>query len=144
MRKFFVTLLVLLVVIGIAYVAGYWPQRQLQKECEQQLQQVRQQLDRAQSLVRVARLENQLLNVIEQTGAQNYGTAQELSRKFFDDVREQLNRSKDPAAQALLQQVLETRDLVTTGLARADATVQDSLKQSLARFRTFLDEQTKS
>jgi hypothetical protein len=144
MRKFFIKLLVFVVVIAVAYIAGYLPQRQMRKASEQQLQQMREQFDRLQSLVRMARLENQLLTVIEQTGAQNYGTAQELSKQFFDDVREQLNRNSNPAAQPVLQRVLETRDLVTSGLARADASVQDSLKQSLARFHVFLEEQTKT
>jgi hypothetical protein len=144
MRKFFIKLLVFVVVIAVAYIAGYLPQRQMRKASEQQLQQMREQFDRLQSLVRMARLENQLLTVIEQTGAQNYGTAQELSKQFFDDVREQLNRNSNPAAQPVLQRVLETRDLVTSGLARADASVQDSLKHSLARFHVFLEEQTKT
>jgi sensor domain CHASE-containing protein len=144
MRKFFVKLLLLLIVIGIAYIAGYWPQHKLRQASEQEAQQLRQQLDRSQALMRIAWLENQLLVVIEETGAQNYGTARELSKQFFDGVREQQNRSNDPAAQALLQEVLETRDLVTSGLAQADSSVVDSLKQSLGKFRAFLDQQAKS
>ncbi len=143
MRKLFVKLLLLLVVIGVAYAVGYWPQHQSREAAEQEARQARQQMDRSQALLHIAGLENQLLVVIEQTGAQNYGTAQQLSKQFFDGVREQLNRSADPAAKSLLQQVLETRDLVTSGLARADASVQDSLKQSLAKFQAFLNQETK-
>ena len=141
MRKTLTRLLIVAVLIAVAYVAGYWQQHVLLNAANRRLGEVQQQLDRSRALVRTARLQNQLLTIIDQTGQQNYGTAQELSKQFFDGVRE--TQTSNAAEQALLQRVLETRDQVTSGLARADASVLASLRNSLGLFRAFLDQEAK-
>ena len=78
-----------------------------------------------------------LLPEFEQTGAKNFGTAQDLSNKFFDSVGNELMQADDADTKNLLQQVLSTRDLVTAGLARGEADTLQNLEVSQSRFRQF-------
>ncbi len=139
MRKFSFALLGAIVLILMSYGAGYWPTYERLKSSEEEIQELRRQVSDSQLRVRVCALENQLLAVIEQTDSKNYGTAQELSNKFFDNVRAELMQASDPDAKKLLQEVLSTRDVVTTGLARGEADTLQNLRSSLSRFRQYLD-----
>jgi len=126
-----------IVLIGVSLIAGYWPEHQRLTALDRQVSELRQQLERSQANVRVCKLENQLLAVIEQTGAKNFGTAQDLSNKFFDSVGNELMQADDADTKNLLQQVLSTRDLVTAGLARGEADTLQNLEVSQSRFRQF-------
>jgi hypothetical protein len=137
MRKLVFSVLLVIVLIGVSLIAGYWPEHQRLTALDRQVSELRQQLERSQANVRVCKLENQLLAVIEQTGAKNFGTAQDLSNKFFDSVGNELMQADDADTKNLLQQVLSTRDLVTAGLARGEADTLQNLEVSQSRFRQF-------
>jgi hypothetical protein len=95
MRK--ILLLVIVVLVIWAFLLGYWPQHKQALAIEQENTQLKNQLAGAEALGRVARLENQLLVLIEQTEGQNYGEAQKLSNSFFDDVHKEIDRNKGAA-----------------------------------------------
>lgn len=136
MRK--ILLLVVVVLVIWAFLLGYWPQHKQVAAVEQENTQLKQQLASAETVGRITRLENQLLVLIEQTEGQNYGEAQKLSNSFFDDMRMEIDRDKGTAFAPKLEAILARRDVVTAGLARAEAPTAATLKQSLTEMRELL------
>jgi len=136
MRK--MMLLVVVVLVIWAFLLGYWPQKKQAQAIEQENAQLKLELSRSQALGRIARLQNQLLVLIEQTEAQNYGEAQKLSNSFFDDVRKEIDRDKSAPYAAKLEAILGRRDGVTAGLAKAEAPTIGALRQSLTEMRELV------
>lgn len=124
-----------LVLLIAAYVGGYWPQRQKLQEAEKNNAQASQQLAAAQTVVHVTRLENDLVSLVDQTQNQNYGEAQKLSSRFFDDLRAELDRSPNASYRQTLETIFARRDTVISGLTRADAATIGPLRQSLNEIR---------
>jgi hypothetical protein len=136
MRKIRLLLWVLLVVF--AFFVGYWPQRQEMAALKQEREQMQKQLVSAEETAQVARLENELLVLIEQTESQNYGEGQKLSNTFFDDLRKQIDHDKSAAYVQKLETILARRDAVTAGLAKADPSTVTALRQSLGEMRELM------
>ncbi|HEY6181497.1 MAG TPA: hypothetical protein VIW67_04575 [Terriglobales bacterium] len=136
MRK--IMLLVIVVLVIWAFLLGYWPQRKQVQAIEQENVQLKAELASSQALGRIARLQNGLLVLIEQTEAQNYGEAQKLSNSFFDDVRKEIDRDKGAPYLAKLETILARRDAVTAGLAKAEAPTIGALRQSLTEMRELV------
>ncbi len=133
MKKAVITIVILL--LGGAYLGGYWPQRQKVQEAEKRSEQATQQLAAAQTVVRITRLENDIVALVDQTQNQNYGEAQKLSTRFFDDVRSELDRSPSAPYRQTLEAIFARRDAVTSGLTRADAATIGPLRQSMNEVR---------
>jgi hypothetical protein len=136
MRK--IMLLVIVVLVIWAFLLGYWPQRKQAQALEQENIQIKNQLASADALGRIARLENELLVLIEQTEGQNYGEAQKLSNSFFDEVRKEIDRDKGAPYVSKLEAILARRDAITAGLARAEAPTIGALRQSLTEMRELV------
>lgn len=109
-----------IILIGIAYVLGFWPQYQKLQLSRQQLDQANAELVGAQVRNGLYRLQHELLAVIRQTNQKNYGQASTLSTKFFDSVRDELPRQADPKVKKALESILGQRDAVTSALAKGD------------------------
>lgn len=131
-------LLVVLILIIAAYVIGYWPEHKELAATQQLNEAVKKQLASAEAVGRLARLENELLVLIEQTESQNYGEAQKQSAVFFDDVRKEIDMDKSAPYAAKLEAILARRDAVTAGLAKAEAPTVAPLKQSLSEMRELM------
>ena len=108
------------VLIGIAYVLGFWPQYQKVQMAREQLEQADKELAGAQARNGLYRLQHELLAVMRQTNQKNYGQASTLSTKFFDSVLDELPRQADPKVKTALQSILQQRDAVTSALAKGD------------------------
>jgi hypothetical protein len=133
-----IMLLLVVILIGVAYFIGYWPEHQQLTALQQDNDTIKKQLASAEALGRIARLENELLVLIEQTESQNYGEAQKNSNQFFDDVRKEIDRDKAAPYASKLEAVLGRRDAVTAGLAKAEATTVSTLRQSLSEMRELV------
>ena len=131
-------LLVVLVLIIAAYVIGYWPEHKELGATQQVCDAVKKQLASTESVGRLARLENELLVLIEQIESQNYGEAQKQSATFFDDVRKEIDQDKGAPYVSKLETILARRDAVTAGLAKAEAPTITTLKQSLTEMRELI------
>lgn len=127
-----------IVMIVIAFAAGYFPERSRRVQAEAELVALRAQHADSQSTVRAARLLGELLNVIDAVAAMNYGQAQTLSSAFFDHVRTEASASSVPAFRSLLEATLQRRDQITGAIARGDATVIDQLRTMAADLRSGL------
>jgi type II secretory pathway pseudopilin PulG len=133
MKKIVFILGILLLVA--AYLGGYWPQRQKVQEAERNGAQAIQQLTSAQAVVRITRLENDLVSLVDQTQNQNYGEAQKLASRFFDDLRSELDHSPSAPYRQTLETIFARRDAVTSGLTRGYVTTIGPLRQSLDEIR---------
>ena len=131
-------LLVVLILIIAAYVIGYWPEHKELAATQQLNDAVKKQLSAAESVGRLAHLENELLALIEQTESQNYGEAQKQSAIFFDNIRKEIDLDKTAPYVPKLEAILARRDAVTAGLAKAEAPTVTMLKQSLTEMRDLL------
>ena len=136
MRK--IMLLVVVVLVIWAFLLGYWPQKKQVQAIEQENVQLKAELASSQALGRIAHLQNELLILIEQTEAQNYGEAQKISNSFFDDVRKEIDRDKGAPYLAKLEAIHARRDAVTAGLAKAEAPTVGALRQSLTEMRELI------
>lgn len=116
--------LIFVLLLAAAYVAGYWPQRGL-----------RDRLETARSAVLVCRLQNELINILDQTQSQNYGMAQQIAGQFFDDLHNQMNDSALADYRQSLQTIAGQRDTVISALAKADGSIVGSLRQDLGQVR---------
>lgn len=129
MKRTLVVLVVLL--IAGAFVAGYWPQRQSRvqaqaeaTEARRQLSEARAELAQAEARARLGRLFGQFLALQDAVVSGNFGEAQALSSSFFDQVRD---AGADATARTALDAILMRRDTVTAQLARGEGSVREVL-----------------
>lgn len=138
-KKLVLIVTVTVIAIGaVAYAAGYWPEHQRRVALEREVDAFQQRLAESDARVRLAGLLGQLLHVTEEVAGMNYGQAQILSSRFFDDVRAESDRAADAGVRTVLQSILQNRDAVTSALARADATVLDTLRHAQTQLRAAL------
>ena len=130
--------IVAIVLIGAAYLAGYFPQRQQRATAEMEIERLRNSLTAAEDRVRGSELLGRILMVREVTTRQDYGHAQELSSAFFDAVRAEATATHDAQLRKGFNEALAKRDAVTAALAKADAeavgilhTIELRLRQAL-------------
>jgi|GEM_PF-1759045 len=82
--------------------------------------------------LRLARLQGTAGLMSYRANRNNFGAAAELSSGFFDEVRETIAGTHDPALRDTLAKVLAQRDSVTTALAQANPAVKDQLAEIYA------------
>jgi hypothetical protein len=133
-----VLVVVMLLLLGAAYVGGYWPQHRQLRAAQQSEAQAQQQLAGVQAVARICRLENDLLALIGQTENQNYGNARGLSQAFFDNLRREADQDQNASYKADLENILGQRDAITAGLARADAATATTLRQILVQMQQLM------
>jgi hypothetical protein len=114
---------IVVVLIAGAFLAGYVPQQRLRSSAEQQSRTLGEQLETSEARVRMAGLLGQLLAIEEVVMRQNYGQAQELASRFFDDVGKEAASTPMNEFQSVLRDVLSRRDSVTALLTKADPAV---------------------
>lgn len=130
--------IVVVVLIGVAFVAGFWPQYRQLTEARKQLQETQNRLTAAEGRIRLADLLGRLLTLSDAVASKNYGDAAALSSSFFDAVRIEALRAEQPAVTATLQTILNSRDQVTTAVAGTDAALSTMLKEHERSLRRAL------
>ena len=128
----------IVVLAVVAYVAGYWPEYQRRVALEGEVASLRAERDDLDARVRAGRLLGSLLNVTEAVSAMNFGQAQTLSSAFFDDVRAEEARAEGGSMGAMLAAIQQSRDVVTSALARGDAAVITTLRSMQIQLREAL------
>jgi hypothetical protein len=126
-----------LVSLLVAFMAGFWPQRRQVVRLETEVSTLRERVTNLEVRNRAAALLGDLLNLMDAVARKDYGQAQQLSSAFFDRVRAEA-ASTDPSLAPGLSSVLGERDMVTSALARGDATVAEALRQIELRLRQLL------
>jgi len=123
-----------LILVIAAFLAGFWPERQMRTALDAENAALRA-LDGHE---RVARLHGQVLDLIDAVGAMNYGEAQTVSSSLFNNVRTEMVRVQNAEYRAALEGLLAARDEVTASLARGDAAVLEPLRRSEQQMRQVL------
>ncbi len=118
-----------LIVIALAYVAGFWPERQRRIEAQTELQAMQARLVAAEARLRLGEVLGQLLRLSDAIDVRNFGEATALSSAFFDSVRSEAARADRAETQSALQDILTRRDQVTTEIAGTDPSLSVTLKQ---------------
>jgi hypothetical protein len=131
-------ILIVVVLLAVAWAAGFWPERSARSEAESRQAQCGKELSECQQRVRVAAVLGRALALRDAVGANNFGIAQALSSPFFDAVRDEATRSAGTPYQAVLEETLATRDAVTVALSRADPSVQETVRRIELRLRGAL------
>lgn len=129
---------IVVLVVGLAYVAGYWPEHRRRVGIEVDAAALRERLADAEARVRMGRLLGEILNIREAVVLLNYGQAQQLSSTFFDGARAEASITPIDAFKTALEAVLQVRDQVTAALARGDQAALEPLRRSELLLRNVL------
>jgi hypothetical protein len=137
--KGFLLLVTGIVVVAGAYFAGIWPERQRVREAELQVRALQHELSQAEARARLGQILGQLLRVAEAVEEHNYGDAAAEASAYFDRVAMELQAADRPDVKEVLEEIRLTRDLITTGLAKTEAsTVLETLRRQQAELRRAL------
>jgi FtsZ-interacting cell division protein ZipA len=138
MTKTRVLLIVGAILIGAAYLAGFWPERRRLTAARTEVQTLQERVSESDARVRLGEILGQLLTVSDALDAQNYGDAAARASAYFDRVAAEAQVATSPAVRAVLEGVQQTRDAVTAGLARAEPAVRETLRQQQIAIRRAL------
>ena len=127
-----------LVIAVVAYVAGFWPEHRRVLDGQARIGALEQQLAVAEGRIRLAETLGRLLRLSDAVAVRNYGEAATLSSSFFDAIRAESSSAAPPEVQAVLQQILKTRDQVTTAIAATDPALATLLKEHERTLRRSL------
>jgi hypothetical protein len=125
--------------VGGAYMAGFWPERQRLTAARSEMQALEQRASASEARVRLGEVLGQLLSLVDAVDQQNYGDAAKRASLYFDRVQAEASKATSPAVRAVLEGVEDTRDTVITGLAKAEPTVRDILRKQQLAIRRALD-----
>jgi hypothetical protein len=126
------------VLIAAAYLAGFWPEHRHLVSARREVQTLQDQLGRAESQQHLGEVLGQLLNLSDTISARNYGRAATLSSTYFDRVRQEASRATRPETKEVLGAILETRDSVTTAIARTEPSISQTLRRQELALRRAL------
>ena len=138
MGKIFKFILLVVVLLAAAYVAGFWPQRERVSALQAETASLQQRVDAAEARVRAGVLLGELLTFKEVVQEMNYGQARGMSSPFFEHVSGEAARTTDPGLKQALGSVLALRDPVTIALTQGDAAALGHLRESEKRLRQAL------
>jgi hypothetical protein len=138
MGKILKFVLLVVVLIAAAYVAGFWPQRDRIGVLQAENAALLQRADAAEARVRAAAILGELLALKEVVQDMNYGQARGLSSPFYERVRAEAGRNTDAAVKPALEFIMTLRDPVTVALTQGDAAALAHLRESERRLRQAL------
>jgi hypothetical protein len=138
MSKIFKFLLVVVVLVAAAYVAGFWPQRERVSALQAENVTLQQRVEAAEARVRAGVLLGELLALKEAVQDMNYGQARGMSSPFFEHVRAEAGRTTDAGLKQALESILALRDRVTVAITQGDAATLGHLREAESRLRQAL------
>jgi hypothetical protein len=128
MRYFFIVL----VLMALSFGGGFWWEHGRAESASGKLDSANAQLAKANDDVRLCRLQDDLLTLVEDTANKNYGDAATASTQFFNQLSAEIALTNQPAAKSAMQSILSQRDQVTAQIAKADPTSHDTFVQMSA------------
>jgi hypothetical protein len=114
--------LIWLIVVVVAFLVAFIPMYI-------QVQSARSEAALCREQVALLTLRDQIARVYFETTRRNYGTARELSTVFFDSARRKTDETADPQLRQTLQNIMQQRDEVTSGLAQGNPDVLSRIQE---------------
>jgi hypothetical protein len=125
MRYFFIVL----VLLGLSFGGGFWWEHQRMESVQHRLDAASAQLAQADEIVRLCRLQDQLLTLVDDTASKNYGDAANVSTQFFNQLSDEVSIENRADVKSAMQSILAQRDQVTAELAKGDSSAHDMFMQ---------------
>ena len=116
------------VIAALAFVAGYWPQHQKYLNAIGDLRTADIQLIEVRAHERIYHLENMMLQVLDHTAHKEYKEAQNLTTRFFIEVRADIARPDMSKFRSELQQIIDMSDIIESALQKEDPASRDVLR----------------
>jgi hypothetical protein len=138
MSKILKFIVLVVVLLAAAYVAGFWPQRERVSTLQAENATLQQRVDAAEGRVRAGVLLGELLTFKEVVQDMNYGQARGLSSPFFEHTAAEAARSTDAGIKQVLNSILAQRDPMTVALTQGDASALGHLREAERRLRLAL------
>lgn len=138
MRTRLIGAVAVVVVIAVAYLAGYWPQRRLRLAAETQARELEAKVTAAEARVRTGEFIGRVLAIKELALRQDYGQALERSSALFDAIRRDAAMISDPQLRDGLNGALGMRDGVTARLAKGEPAAVEILHDVEVELRRAL------
>jgi hypothetical protein len=132
------TALIVFLLMALSFGGGFWWEHEKMVAVQDKLDVATAQLAVSESAVRLCRLQDQLLTLVQETAEKNYGDAATLSTKFFNALGDEVARATQPNVKSAMQSILAQRDQVTAALAKGDPASHDMFVQMSATFRQVL------
>jgi hypothetical protein len=123
-------LLLSLILLIAAYLAGLIPPYMKARRLEQQVSAAAKQVQACQDGEQLSHVRDDAALLYLAVTQKNYGFAVEHARKFFDHTQQVASTTQNESERSALQEILATRDDVTADLSKGDAAVV-GLAQSL-------------
>jgi len=131
-------LVLAVVLVAAAYVAGFWPQRGRVNALSAENAALQQRAEAAEGRVRAGTLLGELLTFKEVVQDMNYGQARALSSPFFEHVAAEAARTPDAGMKQALTSIVAQRDAMTVALTQGDAKALGHLREAERRLRLAL------
>lgn len=121
-------LILWLVLLVAGFLAGFIPQYVKTRRSTTELSNTKQQLASCRVGSQLSQLRDTAAMMYLEATRKNYGTAEEHSRRFFDQVQQATTQAVDPTVKKTLDDVLKLRDPITASLAKGDPAVLSDLQ----------------
>jgi GAF domain-containing protein len=126
-------LIVWVVLLLVGFVAGVALEFSSEQRLKRDLETVNEQLTTYKTSSQVWQLRDSAALLGLEIARSNYGTAAEYSTKFFDQAREVASQTSDANLRNLLQEILNSRDRITAGIAKQDPAVLAEVQSMVAK-----------
>jgi hypothetical protein len=133
-----VFLLVVLLLMAGSYLAGVWPQRYRIRQAQMQIAALQSELAEIRARERLHEILGQLLRVADEVEDRNFGDAADEAREYFDRIAGEIQVANRPDVRTALEEIRETRDLVTEALSKTEDKVTETLRQQQIELRRAL------
>jgi len=129
---------IVLVLMGLSFGGGFWWEYNRTNGVRGKLQAADAELATDQYTISLCQLQQQLLTLVDDTAAKNYGDAATLSTKFFNQLNAVAPDATQPQMKSAMQAILAQRDQATAELAKADPASHDLFVQMSDNFHQAL------
>ncbi|MEO8025256.1 MAG: hypothetical protein ABI823_02220 [Bryobacteraceae bacterium] len=116
------------VLFVVGFLGGFVPQYSKASKADGEVQDLKQQLDASRRASAIHSFQNRMGLLYVEAARSNFSVASERASKDFTDLRSFENQTSDANLKSALEDILNSRDAVIAGLAKADPAVAASIQ----------------
>lgn len=132
-----VGVIVVLLLIGAAYLIGFWPQYRKTSELQQQLAAERERVQTLQNTVAISKTRDLASVLYLELTRKNFGNAQRRATAMFDQIRSASSALPAGQARQALDQIQSRRDEIVAAIAKADPAVEAQVAGIVEQLHTL-------